>query len=389
MELACSPEWIARITEALLDAEPGVEVALERALRAGVGLRAEPYEQIWWPGVLVLWVAIGSGTPLVRYVAIPSDEEQPTVLTGSEDGFNAVAAGRTVGLPDRDSLLGYTLFFLEVTRPMDRPVEMLDVDVPTGNRWWDLGRALLALPARVRDDAVARLRRLEPDGFEAAEAVVRAAAAPPTDLDGPVFERLRVIGFSEAELGTLERALRLPAGALDPAERRLVARAHRALPPHGPARRIRHVDDPVGWWTDERALHAVRDGRDGALTRLEGPPGEYVSAPVDAASEGAFRLLGRGVRSEPGRYRVDDEPTGAVERLRRSAHGEILYLAGEPVAPAAAPPAVPRTGLDEVPSVDLARGRVSLLLGVGDAVQVANVEVDVLGAARLVRSPLL
>ncbi len=278
---------VDRVTEAVLADEPTAAAAIADALDAGLGLSLQSLEQSWWPDVDVLWLAIGGGgRAFVRYLAQRGDSLR--LLTGRPDTFNALAAGAEPARSEVE-VLEYALFYLEVTRSMAVPSAVLEWGAEELLPRWAAALEAVTGSAEHQLERIGRFARLvaaSVDGPVSLDAVQRviSAVGGAQDTDGPVFEHLRDGGWSEDDLDRLSLARRLPPQTLAADECRLLARAHRALPPHGPARAYRRIDaltDVIGGiFEDERIAGIERDSDSGEIQRLNAPAGLYVSLPI-------------------------------------------------------------------------------------------------------------
>ena len=249
---------------------------------------------------------------VTRYVAIP-DGAEPVVLTDSADAFNRMAEReRPLPVTD-DELFAYALFYLEVTRALDVPSEVLapglEYDVPA----WTVAEQAMSLPAAPQLEVWRRLARLGERAVVEASGVLEQVCALPCDDALTVW--FLDAGFTESEAVLLDRARRLPVASLDGEALQLLARAHRMVPPANPLRAARLVEEPPYDWiagelVDERTLRAER-GPHGWIVRVEAAEGYLVSVPlngleaVGAPDPGdGFTAFTGGLPAEgaPGRY---------------------------------------------------------------------------------------
>ena len=278
--LDLAPDGLDRIAQAIIDAGDGE--LLHRALQSGTGLTVQHIEQPWWPGVPVLWVAAGRDqSSFARYLCLVGDEL--ALLTDRPTIFDAVAEAPAI--QGEADVLAYALFRLEVTRPLDVPVVVLDPagDAPSEVPAWEAARALFGpacgLDLEARLDVLRRLGRL----------VELGTAIHPRDL-------ARLLAAAHAT--GAERWRQLPARLLSPAECAEVTAA----------RSGRH--------TGGRVLQRLRAkdafGPDGLLAdRASGLPGTRWGRPIVGTAGEAQDERVFGVERDPRTGRVKHIPGGS------------------------------------------------------------------------------
>lgn len=378
----------------------------------GADLILQALAQPWWPRIPVALATVGEPLDRVtRYVAIP-DSGDPVVLTDSADAFNRMAE-RERPLPVTDEeLFAYGLFYLEVTRALDAPAEVLAPGLPYDVPAWAVAGEAMSLPAAPQLEVWRRLARLGD------RAVVEAARVLEQVCADPCNDALTVwfldAGFTEAEVVLLDRARRLPVTSLDSEALLLLARAHRMVPPANSLRAAKWVDEPPHDWiagelVDERTLRTER-GPHGWIVRVEAAEGFLVSVPLQGLEAVGAPAPGDGFISftaglpragAPGRYAA---PGGGrlplvegTELYRVDAGGEASLVGvraadgtwrrGGP-APTAAVEAWPyEAWLMDVTAgptlpcvVETAEGRlVRCLVGAGESVWLSEIRVDTEG----------
>jgi len=335
------------------------------------------------------------------------------VLTDSADAFNRLAeAERPLPVTD-DELFAYALFYLEVTRALDAPSEVLAPGLSYEAPAWAVAEQVMTLRPADQLEIWRRLARLGDRAVTLARRVLdEVTAMPSTDRLTSWFLDA---GLQPADVLALDRARRLPVASLDGPARRLLARAHRMVPPAGPLRAAKLLAEPPDAWiagelVDERVLRTER-GPAGWIVHVDAPVGYLVSLAIDGLGAAGptdpgdgFVAFAGGVPAEgkAGRFTVAgggrlELPPGA-ELYRVEAGGEATLVGvragdgtwrrAQPVAPHGLDEEWPYEGWlravvegPRLPCVaETAEGRVvRCLIGAGESVWLSEIRVDDVG----------